>query len=148
MQPEWRERPEARGMCQCGAVRYAIAPGPARETICSCRMCQRASGNAFAPLYEVATARVSWTGTPATWASSDIAERGFCATCGTPLFYRETAGDVTEFMAGTLSPAASFQPTAHTGTASLRPWILDIAAIHRRAADGARAVQSRQAPES
>lgn len=38
------------GGCQCGAVRYEISGGLGRASICHCRMCQKALGNAFAPL--------------------------------------------------------------------------------------------------
>ena len=73
------------GGCQCGRIRYRVTGGLGRASLCHCRMCQRAAGNVFAPLV---TARgVTWEATPARFASSDIAERGFCRDCGTPLFY-------------------------------------------------------------
>ena len=78
------------GGCQCGAIRYRIeAPlGPAG--LCYCRMCQKAFGSIGAPLVSVPHAQFRWTrGTPATWRSSPIVERGFCRDCGTPLFMLE-----------------------------------------------------------
>lgn len=59
-------------------------------------MCQKALGNAFAPL--VATRGLIWTrGAPKLFASSDRVRRGFCARCGTPLTYefRESGIEVT-----------------------------------------------------
>jgi hypothetical protein len=95
-------------------------------------MCQRASGNAFAPLIEVATDRVRWTGTPATWTSSNIAERGFCAGCGTPLFYRQTGRTTIEFMAGSLDRPEDYDPAANHGTESRLPWLARLAALPSR----------------
>ncbi|MFD1883323.1 GFA family protein [Paracoccus pacificus] len=86
------------GGCQCGAVRFA-AEIAAPASICHCRMCQKASGSIFAPLVLAET--VEWTrGTRSQFASSDIASRGFCNQCGTPLTYESDQG--VEIMIGAL----------------------------------------------
>ena len=113
--------PEARGGCQCGAVRFVISAGPAKPGLCHCRMCQRATGNAFAPLYEVESDRITWTGTARDWASSNIAWRGFCGVCGTPLYYR--SGNTTEIMAGCMTPDSVFDPVAEGGQESRVAWL-------------------------
>lgn len=145
MKRGWREEPEARGGCQCGAVRYRIAAGPAKSVVCHCRMCQRATGNAFAPLMEVPSERIDWTGAPAEWASSDIAVRGFCATCGTPLYYR--SGETTEIMAGTLAPPFAFRPFEQIAVESRRPWLADLPHLPEIETPAGYRVASRQAPE-
>jgi hypothetical protein len=145
MKRGWRDEPEARGGCQCGAVRYRIAAGPAKSVVCHCRMCQRATGNAFAPLLEVPTARVDWTGAPAEWASSDIAIRGFCATCGTPLYYR--SGETTEIMAGTIAPSFAFRPFEQIAVESRRAWLTDLPHLAEVETPASYRVASRQAPE-
>ncbi|MEM9642480.1 MAG: GFA family protein [Pseudomonadota bacterium] len=117
------------GACQCGAVRYCVAAGPARQTVCHCRMCQRATGNAFAPLIEVGNERITWTGQAKTYASSNIAERGFCDICGTPLFYRGLGRDSTEFMVGTIDTKIDYRPTANHGVESRLGWVLGLAEI-------------------
>jgi hypothetical protein len=117
-----QDYPETHGSCQCGAVRFAIAAGPAQASLCHCRMCQRASGNAFVPLYEVPGSRVTWSGAhPAEWASSNISQRGFCPGCGTPLYLR--TGETFEFMAGCLSPGFPFRPTEQAGMEARRDWL-------------------------
>ncbi|MBC7156870.1 MAG: GFA family protein [Rhodobacteraceae bacterium] len=141
----WREEPAARGGCQCGAVRYSVAAGPAKSVVCHCRMCQRATGNAFAPLHEVPAAAVTWAGSPAEWASSDIARRGFCATCGTPLYYR--SGDTVELMAGTLAPPFAFRPVEQIAVESRRAWVHDLATLPGIATPPDWRVASRQAEE-
>lgn len=73
------------GGCQCGAVRFS-AKSVGRPSICHCRMCQKAFGGLFGPL--VTGIDVVWTrGAPKWFASSNVARRGFCADCGTPLTY-------------------------------------------------------------
>ena len=48
----------------------------------------------------------SWTrGAPKIFASSDFAERGFCADCGTPLTYRATSSDRIAVTLGSLDDA-------------------------------------------
>ena len=77
------------GGCQCGAVRYRLNAEPTQAHICHCRMCQKASGGPFMALAGVPADKFVVTrGSVSTFVSSDIAERGFCASCGTPLSYR------------------------------------------------------------
>lgn len=120
---DWPHSEAFAGGCQCGRVRYRVAAGPAHHTVCHCRMCQRAVGNAFAPLIEVDSARVAWDGEPQVWASSSIAERGFCAACGTPLFYRSIGRDTVEFMAGTVTSGPGFRPVENHGMESRHAWL-------------------------
>jgi hypothetical protein len=145
VKPGWRDEPAFHGGCQCGAVRYAVTAGPAKSTICHCRMCQRASGNGFAPLVELPNDRITWHGTPAEWASSDIAMRGFCRTCGTPLYYR--SGDTTEIMAGSIAPGFEFRPQDNCATESRRDWVLHLADCPDRPTPATYKVISFQAPE-
>ena len=113
-------RPPITGGCQCGAVRYR-ATGLGRSSVCHCRMCQRASGNVMAPL--VVATGIEWQGTPATWASSNISERGFCRDCGTPLFLRDFDEGVTELMIGTLDDPSLAPPEYHYGVESQIGWL-------------------------
>lgn len=75
------------GGCQCGAVRYSTSERPKPE-FCHCRMCQRATGGVFASLGSVPKASLRWThGEPSYFESSNVAKRGFCPRCGTPLTF-------------------------------------------------------------
>ena len=77
------------GGCQCGAVRYALYAEPTNPHVCHCRMCQKASGGYFGAFAGVALADFAWEqGTPGVFKSSELAERGFCRDCGTPLSFR------------------------------------------------------------
>lgn len=77
------------GGCQCGSVRYALNVEQLEKPhVCHCRMCQKATGGVFAALAGCAKSNVVWTkGAPAFFASSNLATRGFCRECGTPLSF-------------------------------------------------------------
>lgn len=80
--------PVAEGGCQCGAVRYAFYAPLENPHACHCRMCQRAVGGVFALLAGGRKDNFAWTkGTPAFFASSNLAQRGYCRDCGTPLSF-------------------------------------------------------------
>ena len=95
------------GKCMCGAVRYAIASDKTEVGACHCGMCRAWSGGVFIGL-QAGKDDVTLEGADniTLYRSSDWAERGFCARCGSSLFYRVTApgpmqGDY-HFGAGTL----------------------------------------------
>ena len=83
-----QRKPVLTGGCQCGAIRYAFYAQPDRAGICHCRMCQKSVGGPFKAWANVRMENFAWTrGKPATFRSSSAAERGFCARCGTPLYF-------------------------------------------------------------
>jgi hypothetical protein len=83
-----QRKPVLTGGCQCGAIRYALYSQPERAGICHCRMCRKAVGGPFTAWANVPMENFAWTrGEPARFRSSSVAERGFCARCGTPLFF-------------------------------------------------------------
>lgn len=77
------------GGCQCGRIRFRAASLKDNPHVCHCRMCQKATGNFFAALVGVPYGDFQWTrGQPAEFQSSGKSWRGFCSSCGTPLYYR------------------------------------------------------------
>jgi hypothetical protein len=114
------------GGCQCGAVRYVLYALPVSPSICHCRMCQKAMGNLFMASAAVPLADFAWTrGEPATFRSSSIAERGFCARCGTPLFIRSFDVEEIEITLGSLDEPARVEPRRQVGIESKVPWLDD-----------------------
>ena len=79
------------GHCLCGAVRYTLAEFPEGYGACHCDMCRRWTGGIELGL-QVKPGGVSWDGEEhiKTYQSSEWAERGFCRTCGSNLFWRLT----------------------------------------------------------
>ena len=111
------------GGCQCGAVRYRSDAVMENAHLCHCRMCQKAVGNIFAALVAAPKDDFKWTrGTPARWRSSENVERGFCRTCGTPLFYDDLTSDRLGITIGSLDNPAAFPPVTHDGIEGRMPW--------------------------
>lgn len=102
------------GGCLCGAVRFC-ARGPLRAVIfCHCSQCRRQTG-----LYVAATAVAQAdfdllaADTLRWFAASDHAQRGFCATCGTVLFWKPTRGEHLSILAGALDRPEILTPGFH-----------------------------------
>jgi hypothetical protein len=110
------------GGCQCGAVRYRLDAVPGGTHICHCRMCQKASGGPF--MASVLTSSFVVTrGVLSIFKSSDIAERGFCATCGTPLTYRSLPGELLTVTIGSLDDPEAAAPQMQYGAESRVSWL-------------------------
>lgn len=102
------------GGCLCGAVRYKVS-GALREAIaCHCEQCRRTSG-----YYVVASAcldkdLVIDNDQALTWyQSSTNAKRGFCAQCGSSLFWKNEKRDRTSIMAGSIDMPTGTRLTRH-----------------------------------
>jgi hypothetical protein len=118
------------GGCQCGAVRFSTIKLLDNPHICHCRMCQKAVGNVFAALISTPKAGLKWTrGTPARFRSSADVDRGFCAQCGTPLFYDNAQWDEIGLMIGALDKPQAIKPISQDSTESRLPWFHEITAI-------------------
>ncbi|MHA6325545.1 GFA family protein [Roseivivax sp. CAU 1753] len=77
----------ATGSCLCGAIRYAVT-GPLRPVVaCHCMQCRKTSGHHVAAT-AADPADITVTGAVRWYRSSPGAERGFCPTCGSNLFWR------------------------------------------------------------
>jgi hypothetical protein len=121
-------KPVLTGGCQCGAVRFAVTAPPTRISICHCRMCQKASGAPFASFADIEKSNFAWTrGKPSAFRSSSIAERDFCASCGTPLSFRRIDGERIEIMTGAFDRPDRVIPTRQFGTESRLGWVVGIA---------------------
>ena len=98
------------GRCLCGAVQVTgTAVGP-MVTTCHCKMCQRWSSGAY---FEVTCTDVTFEGASSitTIRSSDWAERAFCNSCGSNLFYRIIDSDEYQISAGLLDDTSGLQLT-------------------------------------
>lgn len=111
------------GGCQCGAVRYLATEMLDNAHLCHCRMCQKAVGNIFAALVAAPNDKLTWTrGEPAVFKSSAHAERGFCAKCGTPLFYNSLDNDRINLTIGSLDEPEKFPPICQMGSEARVSW--------------------------
>lgn len=87
------------GGCLCGGVRFAATLPSHDLTVCWCTQCLRQNSG---PLVCVADAE-AWeiTGEVAHYRASGHATRGFCATCGSMIFWQGD-GDGPAFTLGAL----------------------------------------------
>jgi len=81
------------GQCLCGAVQFAITPPTLFVAHCHCKYCRGAHGAAFVSWVGAAQERfryLSRSKEPRWYQSSQQSRRGFCADCGTTLFFAST----------------------------------------------------------
>ena len=76
------------GSCLCGAIAFTASDLTPVEA-CHCATCKQWCGG---PFVYVPAREVEFTeGEPATFVTSDWGERGFCAACGSNLYWKLTA---------------------------------------------------------
>jgi hypothetical protein len=94
-------------------------------------MCQKAGGAPFMAFTGgMRREHVVFTrGAPTIYRSSEIAERGFCAVCGTPLTYRLISRDRISVTIGSLDRPAEVAPMEQLGVESALPWFAGLAAL-------------------
>jgi hypothetical protein len=93
-------------------------------------MCQRAVGGPFAALVSVPHQRLSWLmGAPALFASSSVAERGFCQACGTPLTFAYVGGAHINVTIASLDDPAAVAPRVQYGIESRLDWTCTLARL-------------------
>lgn len=117
--------PIATGGCQCGAVRYEMYVAPQNSHVCHCRMCQRATGGVFAALAGAPKVEFAWTnGAPAMFASSNLAQRGFCRECGTPLSFAYNTAEARIYVTiGSLDAPEEAPIVMQYGIEARLPWV-------------------------
>jgi len=76
------------GSCLCGAVSFTVEGNLPPPDACHCTKCRKTSGHYFAST-DVPKSRVTIAGEDkiAWFQSSEKVRRGFCATCGSSLFF-------------------------------------------------------------
>ena len=114
------------GGCACGRIRFDVTlPQEPHAYLCHCRMCQRASGNVSLAMVTLPTATISWDGEPDWYRSSAIAERPFCARCGTSLGFRYfDQPEKMDLTVAAFDEPYGFTPHSHFGAESMhRAWL-------------------------
>ncbi|MBL4733008.1 MAG: GFA family protein [Rhizobiaceae bacterium] len=104
----------AKGSCLCGGVNYEVN-GPLRPiTVCHCTQCRKQTGHFYAATATDADNLVIRGEENLTWfhASKD-AERGFCKTCGSALFWRHSAEKHISILAGSLDGETGLKIEKH-----------------------------------
>lgn len=121
------------GGCQCGAIRYRVDGELETPHLCHCRMCQKAAGNYFMPLAFAPGDRLTLTRGEVSWYhSSDPVRRGFCAHCGTPLFFDTLQSDGLAVTLGSLDEPARIPPVSNDGVENRVPFFTALTALSAR----------------
>ena len=111
------------GGYQCGAIRYALDQQPQNVHVCHCRMCQKAVGGPLAIICPVMKSAFRVTrGTVSYFHSSDIARRGYCRDCGTPLIFDYPDAEDVGILVGTLDEPDRAPPENQYGNESRVAW--------------------------
>ena len=102
------------GGCYCGKVRYRARRVTAEVTECHCSTCRKQAGHRCASVGATA-GNVEIDGSDnITWFRlSPGAERGFCATCGSTLFWRSLNDDEIAILAASIDDATGLRVTSH-----------------------------------
>jgi hypothetical protein len=110
----------ATGRCLCGAVRFEVDE-PLRDVVlCHCGECRRWAGHYWAAsAADRGAVRISdggalrWFDSPE---SVTHARRGFCAECGSSLFWDAPDRDTISFSAGALDQPTGLRTEKHIYT--------------------------------
>jgi hypothetical protein len=115
------------GGCLCKAVRISIAAAPLAARVCWCRVCQYLGAGTGAMSVCFRSEAVSIQGTVSWYESiadsGNRMQRGFCPTCGTPLFSKaESRPHLLFIRAGALDDPNLMKPQMTIWTAAAPDW--------------------------
>ncbi|MGP6086989.1 GFA family protein [Antarctobacter jejuensis] len=105
-----------KGHCLCGAITFQTDAPPQGASVCHCGQCRRQSGHLWASAY-VPKVALTITGNVRWYHSSPEAQRGFCPTCGSFLFWQAHAEDTISFALGALDAPTGITLEKHIFTA-------------------------------
>jgi len=120
---------EFTGKCACGEISFLCNQAPLVMFNCHCHQCQTASGGTFVSVALVRESALTIEKGQATFYKSigdsgRSTERGFCATCGTPMFAKgEVAPGLISIKPGTLDDPSWFKPTIDTWASTAPAWL-------------------------
>lgn len=108
------DRSPRTGSCLCGAVRYRVS-GPLADVVgCHCGQCRKQTGHympatrSLLKYFEMVEDRgLKW------YRASSDARRGFCADCGSTLFWQADGADRIAIAAGSLDGDTGLVTAAH-----------------------------------
>jgi len=102
------------GGCYCGQVRYRASGIGTEVTECHCTQCRKQTGHRYA-VVDARAGNVEIEGKEhVTWfQASPIADRGFCARCGSHLFWRSLENDEMEILAASVDEPTGLEMAGH-----------------------------------
>lgn len=103
------------GSCLCKGVQFELSGTLRNSVACHCMQCRKTSGHyVSATQVEADQLHITQDETLVWFQSSPQAKRGFCARCGSSLFWRHEADNgATSVMSGTLDGETGLQTEKH-----------------------------------
>jgi hypothetical protein len=112
-----------RASCLCGDVAFTLTGAPRVASACHCGQCRKSSGSfgasgewPFGALAFSRSASLRW------YRSSSFAERGFCANCGSRLFWREDGDPMIWAALGAIDYPTGIRIDRHIFVADKPDW--------------------------
>ncbi len=106
------------GACLCGAVSFEVAGALHPPDACHCSQCRKQSGHFWASTNAPRAAVTIRGADNVTWfRSSERVRRGFCATCGSVLFWDPIEKDVLAIAMGAFEAPTGTRLEMHIFTA-------------------------------
>ena len=103
------------GSCLCGGVAYRLSGDLRPSVACHCVQCRKTSGH-YVSATQVGPNQLEITKSDTLhwYRSSPLAERGFCAQCGSSLFWRHAHdGGAVSVMSGTIDGPTGLRTEKH-----------------------------------
>lgn len=104
------------GSCLCGAITFSAAKTSRPPAACHCGQCRKSSGHYWASV-QVLDSDLTVHGDLRWYASSAVAKRGFCPTCGSFLFWKSAAEPDTGVSLGAVDGPTGLSLSRHIFTA-------------------------------
>ncbi len=101
-----------KGHCLCGDITFDVKAPPRGASACHCSQCRKQSGHHWASAY-VHETEIEISGPVSWYEASDTAKRGFCARCGTFLFWKAYDEDTISFSLGVLEDPTGLRLERH-----------------------------------
>ncbi|MEM9844981.1 MAG: GFA family protein [Pseudomonadota bacterium] len=90
-----------RGSCMCGDIAFVVEGDVKGPSVCHCPQCRKQSGHLWSSAYAPEPA-VKIEGPVSWYEASATAKRGFCARCGSFLFWKAHDEDTMSFALGAI----------------------------------------------
>ncbi|MEC9282546.1 MAG: GFA family protein [Bdellovibrionota bacterium] len=97
------------GSCLCKSVKFSFSAEKKDFGVCHCSVCRKWGGGPAFVVQSTGDVAIEGEENVQTYQSSEWAERGFCKTCGTHLFYRMKEVDFCNFNLGTIDGNEDFE---------------------------------------
>lgn len=101
-----------KGSCLCEAVTFAVEGRIWGASLCHCGQCRKMSGHVWSSAVTLRDS-LSVEGDVTWYESSDTARRGFCAVCGSSLFWSHRDESSISFALGALDETAGLTLEKH-----------------------------------